>query len=212
MGRVKLFNTSPRIFKNKASINPQVIDDILELMIRKFEYIIIDGGHNPNLLSLKLHAKSDIVILIAVLTYASLSNTKEIFKSFNDLGYPVERLISVVVNRYLNNSEISQQDAEKERPSACTQHLGRSHVLRVHTADPIHDADRHGSEGRHGYHEDRCGFPDPEEKQRHGDPGQPGNQLKGVEDRCRHASKALRPARREPDGDARDRGNREADR
>lgn len=103
---------SPRHFNSNESLDPKMMDRILELMTRMFDFIVIDGGQPLNQMSLKLLATSDTVLLVSVLTLPCLSNTDKLLRSLLTLGYPVDKLIKVVINRYLKNSEIALNDAE----------------------------------------------------------------------------------------------------
>ncbi len=103
---------SPRHFDHNDALDPKVMDRILELMSRMFDYVIIDGGHPLNPMFLKLLAASDTVLLTAVLTLPCLSNIDKLLRSLLNLGYPVDKLIKVVMNRYIKSSEISLDDAE----------------------------------------------------------------------------------------------------
>lgn len=103
---------SPRHFDHHDSLDPKVMDRVLELMSRMFDYVIIDGGHPLNPMFLKLLAASDTVLLTSVLTLPCLSNIDKLLRSLLNLGYPVDKLIKVVINRYLKSSEISLEDAE----------------------------------------------------------------------------------------------------
>ena len=103
---------SPRHFDHHDTLDPKVMDRILELMSRLFDFVIIDGGHPLNPMFLKLLAASDTVLLTAVLTLPCLSNIDKLLRSLINLGYPVDKLIKVVMNRYIKSSEISLQDAE----------------------------------------------------------------------------------------------------
>ena len=103
---------SPRHFNSNESLDPKMMDRILELMTRMFDFIVIDGGQPLNQMALKLLATSDTVLLVSVLTLPCLSNTDKLLRSLLTLGYPVDKLIKVVINRYLKNSEIALNDAE----------------------------------------------------------------------------------------------------
>ena len=103
---------SPRHFDHHDTLDPKVMDRILELMSRMFDFVIIDGGHPLNPMFLKLLAASDTVLLTSVLTLPCLSNIDKLLRSLINLGYPVDKLIKVVMNRYIKSSEISLQDAE----------------------------------------------------------------------------------------------------
>ena len=104
---------SPRHFNSNESLDPKIMDRILELMTRMFDFIVIDGGQPLNPVSLKLLAASDTVLLVSVLTLPCLTNTDKLLQSLLTLGYPVDKLIKVVINRYLKNSEIALNDAEE---------------------------------------------------------------------------------------------------
>lgn len=103
---------SPRHFDHHDALDSKVMDRVLELMSRMFDYVIIDGGHPLNPMFLKLLAASDTVLLTAVLTLPCLSNIDKLLRSLLNLGYPVDKLIKVVMNRYIKSSEISLDDAE----------------------------------------------------------------------------------------------------
>ncbi len=103
---------SPRHFDHHDALDPKVMDRVLELMSRMFDYVIIDGGHPLNPMFLKLLAASDTVLLTAVLTLPCLSNIDKLLRSLLNLGYPVDKLIKVVMNRYIKSSEIALTDAE----------------------------------------------------------------------------------------------------
>jgi len=94
-------------------VNPKVMDRVINLMKTMFDFVVIDGGQTlDRQVSLKILEMSDIALLVSVLSLPCLSNTDKLLKSFSNLGYPVEKLIRVVINRYLKNAEISLKDAE----------------------------------------------------------------------------------------------------
>jgi pilus assembly protein CpaE len=88
------------------------MERLLMVMIRMFDYVIVDGGQSLGDISLKILQLSDSVLLISVLSLPCLSNTNKLLRTFSDLGYPPEENIKVVINRYLKKSDISIKDAE----------------------------------------------------------------------------------------------------
>ncbi|MBW2011247.1 MAG: hypothetical protein JRI32_06290 [Deltaproteobacteria bacterium] len=78
-----------------------------------FDFVIIDGGHSMGNISLKLLEISDTALIVSNLSIPCLANTNKLLKSFYDLGYPERERINIVINRYLKNSNISIEDAEK---------------------------------------------------------------------------------------------------
>jgi pilus assembly protein CpaE len=103
---------SPSHFNGVESINPKIVEHLLSVMKRMFDFVVIDGGQSLGEISLKILEISDTVLLVSVLSLPCLSNTDKLLNSLDDLGYPVKKKIKIVINRHLNNSEISLKDAE----------------------------------------------------------------------------------------------------
>jgi pilus assembly protein CpaE len=103
---------SPSNLKGGASTDPKMIERLLGLMRRMFDFVIIDGGQSLGEASLRILEISDTVLLISVLSLPCMSNTDKLLKSLDDMGYPVKKKIQIVINRHLKNPEISLKDAE----------------------------------------------------------------------------------------------------
>jgi pilus assembly protein CpaE len=91
---------------------PAIMERLLIVMRRMFDFIIIDGGQSLGDISLKILGMSDTVLLISVLSLPCLSNTNKLLRTFSDFGFPREENIKIVINRYLKKSDISVKDAE----------------------------------------------------------------------------------------------------
>jgi pilus assembly protein CpaE len=103
---------SPSHFNGGASTNPKIMERLLGVMRKMFDFVVIDGGQSLGEISLKILEISDTVLLVSVLSLPCLSNTDKLLKSLDDLGYPVKKKIKILINRHLKNSEISLKDAE----------------------------------------------------------------------------------------------------
>jgi pilus assembly protein CpaE len=103
---------SPSHFNGGASTNPKIMERLLGVMRKMFDFVVIDGGQSLGEISFKILELSDTVLLVSVLSLPCLSNTDKLLKSLDDLGYPVKKKIKIVINRHLKNSEISLKDAE----------------------------------------------------------------------------------------------------
>ena len=103
---------SPSYLSKQNVATPAIMERLLMVMIRMFDYVIVDGGQSLGDISLKILELSDTVLLISVLSLPCLSNTNKLLRTFSDLGYPPEENIKVVINRYLKKSDISIKDAE----------------------------------------------------------------------------------------------------
>ena len=103
---------SPSYLTKHNVATPAIMERLLMVMRRMFDYVIVDGGQSLGDISLKIMELSDTVLLISVLSLPCLSNTNKLLRTFSDLGYPSEERIKVVINRYLKKSDISVKDAE----------------------------------------------------------------------------------------------------
>ncbi len=103
---------SPSYLSNQNVATPAIMERLLMVMRRMFDFIIIDGGQSLGDISLKILGMADTVLLISVLSLPCLSNTNKLLRTFFDLGYPRDENIKIVINRYLKKSDISIKDAE----------------------------------------------------------------------------------------------------
>ncbi len=74
--------------------------------------MIIDGGQPLDDISFKILELSDIVLLVSILSYPCLSITNKLLRAIRDLGFPPDKKIKIVINRYLKKSNASIEDAE----------------------------------------------------------------------------------------------------
>ncbi|MCK4487234.1 MAG: AAA family ATPase, partial [Desulfobacterales bacterium] len=103
---------SPASLNGHDPATPEIMEHLLSLMQRMFDFVVIDGGQSLDETSLKILEMSDIVLLVSILSLPCLSNTKKLLKSFHTLGYPARERIKVIINRHLKNPEISLKDSE----------------------------------------------------------------------------------------------------
>jgi len=92
---------------------PGIIEKLLRLMRKDFDYVVIDSGQSLDEISLKVLELSDTVLINSILSLPCLINVKRLIDTFKKLGYPSDDEIRVIVNRYHKNSVISLKDAEK---------------------------------------------------------------------------------------------------
>jgi len=104
---------SPGYLNGHQAPTPKIMERLLGIMKRMFDFIVIDCGQSTDETALKTLQMSDEVLLISVLSLPCLANTNKLLRSFIDLGYLRKERIKVVLNRYINKSEITLQDAKK---------------------------------------------------------------------------------------------------
>jgi pilus assembly protein CpaE len=104
---------SPSHLDHKNVATPEIMERLLKVMRRGFDFIIIDGGQSLDSIALKILEMSDTVFVVSILSVPCLSNTSKLLKSFDNLGHPRRSQTKVIINRFLKNSDISIEDAEK---------------------------------------------------------------------------------------------------
>jgi len=104
---------SPGYLNGHQAPTPEIMERLLGVMKRMFDYVVIDCGQSTDDTALKTLQMSDEVLLISVLSLPCLANTNKLLRSFIDLGYLQKEQLKVVLNRYMKKSEITLQDAKK---------------------------------------------------------------------------------------------------
>lgn len=104
---------SPNMWKSTEDATPQIFMRILSHMRRLFDYIVIDVGHTFSEMNMKTIENSNRVFLVSLLSLPCLSNTSKLLGSFDLWGFPARNNTHIIINRYLQNSEISLDDCEK---------------------------------------------------------------------------------------------------
>jgi pilus assembly protein CpaE len=103
---------SPSYLSKQNMATPAIMERLLLVMRRMFDFVIIDGGQSLGDMSLKIIELSDTVLLISILSLPCLTNTNKLLRTFHDIGYPPNENIKIVINRYLKKSDITVKDAE----------------------------------------------------------------------------------------------------
>ena len=93
--------------------SPDIIEQLIGVMRKQFDYIVIDNGQSLNLISQKLLELSDMVLVVSILSLPCLINVKRLLKTFWTLGYPREDRVKIVMNRYHKKSVLSVKEAEE---------------------------------------------------------------------------------------------------
>jgi pilus assembly protein CpaE len=104
---------SPTGLDGNLEATPEIIQRLLRLMKKVFDFIIIDSGHVTEEVSLGILGMAETVLVSAILSLPCLTNVSRFLKLFYDLGRPREEQIKIVINRFTKNSDISLKDAEE---------------------------------------------------------------------------------------------------
>ncbi len=103
---------SPSYLSTQNVVTPEIIEHLLLLLRRVFDFVIIDGGQPLDDISFKILELSDLVLLVSILSPPCILNTKRLVETFRELGFPPEENVKIVVNRHLKASDNHIKDEE----------------------------------------------------------------------------------------------------
>jgi pilus assembly protein CpaE len=104
---------SPSYLNGHPPATREIMDRLLSVMKRTFDYIIVDGGQSLDGPALKVIEMSDRVFLITLLNLPCLRNTGNLLKSLSSVGVADKDRVRLVINRYLKKSDITLKEAEE---------------------------------------------------------------------------------------------------
>ena len=90
---------------------PGEISRIINALKNIFDYIIIDTTSIINEMNVTILNNSDLILLLASTNMASIRNCQKCYELFDKIGYSSDK-IKLIINRYLENQEISLKDIE----------------------------------------------------------------------------------------------------
>lgn len=92
-------------------IEPKHIYEILELLRRRHEYVIIDTPHSFDSVTISALDHADQILVVLTLEIHAIRSTRRALDIFDRLGYPRKK-VKIVVNRWSKNIELDQKQVE----------------------------------------------------------------------------------------------------
>lgn len=102
----------PPYFKQADNIQPKQIMKLFNTLKETFSYIIVDAESSFDGKNIAALDNSDMILLVTVANLPALRNTQRCLELFDKLGYEMGKT-KVVVNRYMENDEIKDDDIQK---------------------------------------------------------------------------------------------------
>lgn len=102
----------PPYFKQADNIKPQQITKLFNTLKDTFSYIIVDVEASFEGKNIAALDNSDLILLVTVANLPALRNTQRCLELFDKLGYDKNKT-QIVINRYMENDEIKQEDVKK---------------------------------------------------------------------------------------------------
>ena len=102
----------PPYFKQADNIKPVQITKLFNTLKDTFSYIIVDAEASFDGKNIAALDNSDVILLVTVANLPALRNTQRCLELFDKLGYDADKT-KIVVNRYMDNDEIKEEDVKK---------------------------------------------------------------------------------------------------
>ncbi len=134
--------SSPRYLDGQPSPTPPIMETLLELMKKKYDYIIIDLGQSMNDTALKILKMSELVNIVAIQSLPCLSNTNRLIKSMIEFGFVERENINIVLNRYFKKGVIPLDSVEKGIGEKVTWVIPNDYsttMSAINSGKPLHD-------------------------------------------------------------------------
>lgn len=109
---VQVLSSSAKVIGEDV-ITSQAVNTLLKLMRTMFDFIVIDSGQSLNGINREVPKISDMLFLVAISSLPCLINIKKIMSTFHNLGYPPEKNIHILMNRFQKDSFITLKEAEE---------------------------------------------------------------------------------------------------
>lgn len=102
----------PPYFKQAEDISPKQVAKLFSILKESFSYIVVDTDSTFDGKTITALDNSDMVFLVTIVNLPALRNCQRCLDLFEKLGYDEEK-IQIVINRYMENDEIKEDDVEK---------------------------------------------------------------------------------------------------
>lgn len=102
----------PPYFKQADTIKPAQITKLFDTLKDTFSYIVVDVEASFEGKNIAALDNSDVILLVTVANLPALRNTQRCLELFDKLGYDKDKT-KIVVNRYMENDEIKEDDVKK---------------------------------------------------------------------------------------------------
>lgn len=102
----------PPYFKQADDITPRSITKLFNILKETFSYIVVDAESSFDAKNISALTESDMIFLVTIANLPALRNSQRCLELFNKLGFD-ESKIKILLNRYMENDEISIKDVEK---------------------------------------------------------------------------------------------------
>lgn len=101
----------PPYLEQGTVITASQISKLIEALKQTFSYIVVDAGLIFDDKTITVLDNSDLILLVTIVNLPAIRNCQRCLDLFDRLGYEKEK-IQIILNRYMENDEISVEDVE----------------------------------------------------------------------------------------------------
>ena len=130
---------APLKAESAEDIEPRHIYEVMELLRKRFDTLIIDTPHSFDAVTISALDHADQILMVLTLEIHAIRSTRRALEIFDRLGYPRKK-IRLVVNRWSKNVELDQKQVEDflgERVVGYVQSDYRAAVNSINLGQPL---------------------------------------------------------------------------
>ncbi len=102
----------PKMINTSRKYTPQNVTKIINSLKNIFSYIVIDTTNLIDETTVSILNNSNLILLLATMNLTAIRNCQKCYELFDKIGYSNDK-IKLVINRYIENYEISTKEIEK---------------------------------------------------------------------------------------------------
>ena len=102
----------PPYMEHSRSLSPEQVVKLFDYLREAFSYVVVDMGTNVDKLNMTILEESDKIMLTTIVNLPLIRNCQRCLDLFENLQFKDSK-VKVLVNRYLENDEITVEDVEK---------------------------------------------------------------------------------------------------
>lgn len=102
----------PPYFKQSDSVTFANIEKLFSILRQTFSYIVVDTSGGFDSKALKALEISDVIFLVMITNLPAIRNCQRCLELFDKMGFDKDK-IQILLNRYMENDEITVEDVEK---------------------------------------------------------------------------------------------------
>ena len=102
----------PPYFKQAENVSSKDITKLFDILRDTFSYVIVDTSGGFDSKAINALENSDLIFLVTIVNLPALRNCQRCMELFDKLGLQDDK-IQILINRYMENDEISANDVEE---------------------------------------------------------------------------------------------------